>query len=87
MAEPSLDHPDPVRLVAFGRGTLNHDEMAEVESHLSFCEPCCQLLSTLPDDRFVDLLRSSEKLADLAARGTAPLTDRARFQSRIQRRR
>ena len=67
MAKQSLDHPDAVRLVAFGRGFLNQDEMVEVESHLAACEPCCQVLSALPDDGFVDLLRDAEKQSDLAA--------------------
>ena len=46
MAEQSLEHPDPARLAAFGRGLLIDDEMAEVESHVAVCEPCCQVLST-----------------------------------------
>ncbi len=66
MAEQSLDHPDPARLAAFGRGLLDHGEMAEVETHLAVCEPCCQVLSTLPDDEFVGLLRTAQKHLDLA---------------------
>jgi hypothetical protein len=67
MAEPSWDHPDPARLVAFGRGILDREEMAEVESHLAVCEACGQVLSTLPDDGFVDRLRTAQKHVDLVA--------------------
>jgi len=58
----TADHPDPARLAAFGQGALDRGEMAEVESHLAACESCCELLSTLPDDEFVDRLRASQKL-------------------------
>ncbi len=66
MAEQSLDHPDPARLVAFGRGILFDDEMAEVESHVAGCEQCCQVLSTLPDDEFVGSLRTAHNDLHLA---------------------
>src|SRR5262245_46868758 len=59
MAVESSGHPDPARLAAFGRGILNHGEMADVESHLAVCESCCRALSTLPDDDFVGSLRSA----------------------------
>ena len=42
MEELTLGHPDPARLAAFGRGALDHDEMAEVESHLAVCNSCCR---------------------------------------------
>jgi len=61
-----MDHLDPARLAAFGRGTLDHDEMAEVERHLAVCESCCQVLSTLPDDEFAGLLRSAQNQSELA---------------------
>ena len=64
MAVQSLDHPDPARLDAFGRGTLDHDEMAEVERHLAVCESCCQVLSTLPADEFVGLMRKAQNHSD-----------------------
>ena len=75
MDEPTLDHPDQARLAAFGRGILDHDEMAEVESHLALCESCCQVLSTLPDDEFVGLLRTAQNHSELATvfRGDASL--------------
>ncbi len=62
MEELTLGQPDPARLAAFGRGALDHDEMAEVESHLAVCNSCCELVSTLPDDEFVDRLRASQNL-------------------------
>ena len=65
MAVQSLDHPDPARLDAFGRGTLDHDEMAQVERHLAVCASCCQVLSTLPADEFVGLLRKAQNHLDL----------------------
>ena len=82
MDEQTLDHPDPVRLAAFGRGILDHDEMAEVESHLAVCESCCQVLSTLPDDEFVGSLRTAQQQSELATSpwgavnrtATAPVT-------------
>src|SRR5262245_18969970 len=67
MAEPSWDHPDPTRLVAFGRGILDREEMVEVESHLAVCKACGQVLNTLPVDGFVDRLRTAQKHVDLAA--------------------
>jgi serine/threonine protein kinase len=60
MAVQPLDHPDLARLAAFGRGVLDDEEMAEVETHLAECELCCQVLSTIPDDEFVDSLRRAE---------------------------
>jgi serine/threonine protein kinase len=62
MEELTLAHPDPSRLAAFGCGDLDRGELAEVESHLAVCESCCELVSTLPDDEFVDRLRASQKL-------------------------
>ena len=75
MAEPTLNHPDLARLDAFGRGILDHDEMAEVESHLALCESCCQVLTTLPDDEFVGLLRTAQNPTDFATgrRGDASI--------------
>ena len=67
MAEQPIDHPNPARLAAFGHGTLNHDELAEVESHLAVCESCCQVLSTLPNDKIVGLLRTAQNQLDLSA--------------------
>src|SRR4051812_41651006 len=67
MAGQTLDHPDPDRLAAFGRGILDHDEMNEAERHLAVCESCYQVLSTLPSDEFVGMLRTAQKQAELAA--------------------
>ena len=64
MSVQSLDHPDSARLAAFGRGTLDDDEMAEVETHIAVCELCCQALSTLPDDEFVTSLRRAQGQSD-----------------------
>jgi hypothetical protein len=56
------EHPDPARLAAFGRGSLDRGEMSQIETHLAVCELCCATLCTLPDDEFVDRLRASQKL-------------------------
>ena len=66
MNEQTMDHLDPARLAAFGRGILDHDQMAEVESHLAVCEPCGQVLCTLPDDEFAGLLRVAQNESELA---------------------
>ncbi len=67
MEELTLQHPDPARLAAFAQGALDRSEMTEVETHLDVCESCCDLLSTLPDDEFVDRLRASQKLPGWSA--------------------
>ena len=64
MPVPTLAHPDPVRLTAFARGMLNEEETGEVETHVAVCEACCNLLSTLPDDEFVSLLRTTQNDLD-----------------------
>jgi hypothetical protein len=76
MNERTMDHLDPARLAAFGRGILDHDEMAEVESHLAVCESCCQVLGALPDDEFAGLLRTARNQSELAPSlwGAANLT-------------
>ena len=70
----TMDHLDPARLAAFGRGILDHDEMAEVEGHLAVCESCCQVLCSLPDDEFAGLLRSAQTQSELAL-GTGSAAD------------
>ncbi len=67
MSEQTLEHPDQARLAAFGRGILDHDEMAEVETHLAACDSCCQVLSSLPDDEFVASLRTAQNYSVLTA--------------------
>jgi multidrug efflux pump subunit AcrA (membrane-fusion protein) len=69
MVEQASHHPDPDQLAAFGRGSLDHHEMAEVESHLAACESCCQVLSTFPDDDFIGFLRAADERSDS---GTSP---------------
>jgi serine/threonine protein kinase len=56
------EHPDPVRLAAFGRGALDRGEMTQIATHLAACESCCEVLCTLPDDELVDRLRASQKV-------------------------
>src|SRR5262249_6306218 len=55
------EHPDRARLAAFGRGALESEEMDALEGHLAVCDSCCELVSTLPDDEFVDRLRASQR--------------------------
>ena len=64
MAERTSDHIDQPTLAALGRGMLDHDEMADVETHLAFCESCCEVLSSLPDDEFVASLRTAADRSD-----------------------
>ena len=59
MAERTLDHLDQATLAALGRGMLDGDEMAAVETHLAVCESCCEVLTSLPDDEFVASLRTA----------------------------
>src|SRR3982751_5926858 len=72
MVEQASDHPDLDRLAAFGRGSLDQDEMAEVESHLAVCESCCQVLSTFRDDDFIDFLRTADERSDSDASPSEP---------------
>jgi serine/threonine protein kinase len=66
MDEHTSEHPDSVRLAAFGRGILDHSEMAQVETHLAVCESCRQALSTLPDNKLAGLLLTRENRSGLA---------------------
>src|SRR5262249_5318124 len=65
MDEQRSDHPDPVRVAAYGRGLLDNDQMAEVENHLAVCESCRHVLSHLPSDEFVRSLRAARKQSEL----------------------
>src|SRR5262249_43611821 len=66
MEEHTSEHPDSVRLAAFGRGILDRGEMAQVETHLAVCESCRQALSTLPDNRLAGLLLTRQNRSGLA---------------------
>jgi formylglycine-generating enzyme required for sulfatase activity len=50
MNDRNAEHPTQEQLVAFSRQALNDQEWATVEGHVAACEPCLQVLETLPDD-------------------------------------
>lgn len=54
-----LSHPRQETLVAYGLGTLDEAQSAEIEQHLEDCSECVQRLEALPEDSFVDKLRST----------------------------
>ncbi len=56
-------HPSREELSAFSLGQLTPAAAAELESHISECQPCCEtLLSLSSDDTFVELLQEAEQL-------------------------
>jgi len=67
-------HPNPKRLAAFGRGSIEDDLEAEViEAHLETCDLCRQRLEALEDDPLIDLLKAAAqtlRLGEADASGT-----------------
>ena len=58
-------HPSDDQLNAFSLGQLPPADAAEVESHISACDPCCEtLLQLSTDDTFVALLQDTKKPDD-----------------------
>jgi len=66
MVENEIEHPDAARLADFGLGKLSGDEAKQIEDHVAQCESCCHTLSSLGDDTFADLIRSSPNSGDPA---------------------
>ncbi len=59
------EHPSPERLTAFSMGQLPPSDAAEIESHITECEPCCEtLLNLSTDDTFVDQLKDTKRVDD-----------------------
>ena len=50
-------HPTPQQLADFSAGKLSENESSAVEEHLAQCSDCCELLTQLPDDTLVSLLK------------------------------
>jgi len=61
MVQNEVQHPDVAQLTAFGLGKLDPQRAAEIEDHVARCDPCCKTLSSLEDDTFAGLVRSSDK--------------------------
>ncbi|HUT88816.1 MAG TPA: serine/threonine-protein kinase [Thermoguttaceae bacterium] len=83
MSQASHDHPPRKQLEAFASGTLQDDQIAEVEKHLGACETCLRALETLPEHRMVLLLRKAAgELPGEAAQTAIPeaLRDHPRYR-------
>ena len=65
MVQNEIMHPDAKQLAEFGLGKLNPAASAEIESHVSGCDSCCETLRSLEDDTFVNLVREAETASDL----------------------
>lgn len=70
MNDVQSGHPDVERLAAFGYGLLAPEAAATVENHIGSCASCRDTLETLPDDRFVSLLRSAAADTPASTMGT-----------------
>ena len=53
-------HPSREDLAEFNSGKLGTAESTEIELHLAGCDSCCEMLTSLPDDTLVSLLREAE---------------------------
>src|SRR5436853_6081425 len=76
MAVMELDttvHPSDNQLRDFGCGTLNADDAAAIEEHLSFCDSCCLIVENSPGDSFLGQLRAARAAPSVDRRA-----DRAR---------
>jgi protein kinase-like protein/WD40 domain-containing protein len=57
MKPAAAPHPSPDCLRLFGTGQLSADEAASVEAHVSDCPDCGEVLRSVADDPFVELVR------------------------------
>ena len=58
-------HPSPDELSAYGLGQLPPDEAAVIESHISECLPCCEIVAgTSSEDTFMGLLKEARQLPE-----------------------
>jgi hypothetical protein len=83
-------HPKLEQLAAFRQGSLDEEELAELENHLAGCAVCCRSLQTLPDDSFLLLVRKSFDVPPLpvvAGENPDPLETRIGFQAEAVARR
>ncbi|MDG2224653.1 MAG: serine/threonine-protein kinase [Rubripirellula sp.] len=57
-------HPSAKQLSDFSSGQLSSQAAAEVENHISECQPCCEtLLGLASDDTFIERLQEAEQLS------------------------
>lgn len=59
MSSLNDDHPPGDQLTAFAAGLLDEGQIAELEGHLERCATCVRALETVPEDRFVLVLRET----------------------------
>jgi WD40 repeat protein len=84
------EHPKLEQLAAFRQGSLDEEELAEIENHLADCAVCCRSLQTLPDDSFLLLVRKSFDVPPLpvvAGENPGPLETRIGVQAAAAARR
>jgi eukaryotic-like serine/threonine-protein kinase len=67
-----LAHPEPSRLAAFGRGTLEEGEWATIAAHLSACVACRSAVEGVADDTLAMLFRRA--VGEPAAAGAPEAT-------------
>jgi WD40 repeat protein len=54
---PTVQHPEPERLLAYGLGRLPPEQAPGLEVHVAECASCCAALAGVPDDHLVALFR------------------------------
>lgn len=64
-----LGHPTFDQLSAFLQGQLGQADHTEMESHISVCESCCQLLGAIPEDALLGRLHGATLSQDTAGLG------------------
>ena len=58
------DHPSHETLTAYGAGKLDDEQTAVIESHLEECESCALVVSELPDNSIIEVLREAQAESD-----------------------
>src|SRR5262245_41054136 len=66
MAAAAPGHPRRELLEAFGLGKLSPDDASAIEIHLATCTECALAVQNTPADRFVGLVRASQRLGGQA---------------------
>ncbi len=62
MADISEKHPTSTELAAFLNGQVKSESVDAIERHLQSCASCCEVLKTIPDDRFTKLAQRAANL-------------------------
>src|SRR5262245_21953614 len=55
-------HPLRAQLEAYGLGKIPAEQASEIESHLTACSGCCQVVKNTPGDGFVAQVRAARVL-------------------------